>query len=89
MDIYGIPSDVFEKYRTVYVYYDVTHAPKWKFFFNPMVLDAELLDGKYDNPLLSKCYKVEIDAYTSRVIQTDEFDFQALGHDLEYDLKWY
>lgn len=89
VEAYGLPSDLFEKYRQVYVYFDVTQTPKWKFFFNSNEIDVRQLEKGYDDPILGICYKVEIDAYTGDVVCIEEFGFQVLGHDLDYDLKWY
>lgn len=89
MKSYALPADLFEKYSQVNVYYDITHSPRWKFFFNPNALDAEQLDGGYDHPLCKVCLKVEIDAYTGETLHTERFDFQLSDHDLAYELKWY
>lgn len=89
MKKYGMPADIFKKYRKVNVYYDITDKPKWKFFFNPKTLNVQMLEGEYDNPFLDMCYRAEIDAHTGEIICLDEFAFQMLGHILEYDLKWY
>ena len=89
MDTYGLPSELFEKYRTVYVYYDVTSTPVWKFFFNPTTLDAQQIENGYDNPVFNTCYKAEIDAYTGKARAIEQFDFQLGSRDLAYRLKWY
>ena len=88
---YGLSSDLFDKYGEVDVYYDTTDAtaPLWKFFFNPKSLPENEIENGYDNPLFKQCYKVEINSLTSEIIHVDEFLFQTLGHELEYDLKWY
>ena len=89
MDTYSLPSELFEKYRTVYVYYDVTSTPVWKFFFNPTTLDAQQIENGYDNPVFNTCYKAEIDAYTGKARAIEQFDFQLGSRDLAYRLKWY
>lgn len=89
MKSYTLPADLFEKYNQVHVYYDVTNSPRWKFFFNPKTLDAQQLDGGYNNPIFNVCFKAEIDAYTGETLHTERFDFQLSGHDLAYELKWY
>lgn len=87
--VYDLPADLFEKYHHVYVYYDVTAAPKWKFFFNPNEIDEREIEGGWDNPIKSACYRAEIDAYTGDTLCVEQFGFQFPGHDLAYDLKWY
>ena len=89
MKAYGLPADRFPQYRQVYVYYDVTHTPKWKFFFNPNEIDVQRYGISYDDPILDACYRVEIDAYTGETLLTEEFDFQLGQSNLEYRLKWY
>lgn len=88
---YDLAPDLFEKYREIGIYYDITdaNAPLWKFLFNPKSLPPQELDGGLDNPLFDLCYKVEIDAHTGEIVHIEEFPFQILGHTLEYDLKWY
>ena len=89
MDVYGLPFELFEKYRMVYVYYDITSTPMWKFFFNPNTLDAQQIENGYDNPVFNTCYKAGIDAQTGEVMFVEQFDFQLGSSDLEYKLKWY
>lgn len=86
-----LAAELFQKYREINVYYDITatDAPLWKFFFNPKTLPALDMEKGYENPLLDLCYKVEIDAYTGEIAYIEEFPFQTLGHDLAYDLKCY
>ena len=89
MEAYTLPADHFEKYAQVQVYYDITNAPCWRFFFNPKELDVERLEGGWYDPLFNVCFKVEIDAYTGEMLHTERFDFKLSGHDLAYELKWY
>lgn len=88
-ETYNLSSDIFEKYRTVYVYYDITSAPIWKFFFNPTTLHEQQIENGYDNPVFNTCYRVGIDAQTGEVMFIEQFDFQLGRFDLEYQLKWY
>ena len=83
--------DVFRLYAEVCVYYDVTDSenPIWKFFFNPKSLPWRELEGGRDDPQQDLCYKAEIDAHTGEVTEVEEFEFQMLGQDIDYDLKWY
>lgn len=91
MDQYALDFNLFKKYSSINVYYDITDAdtPLWKFFFNPKSLDAQKLEDGYKNPLFNLCYKVEVDAHSGEISHIDEFQFQYLGYELEYDLKWY
>ncbi len=84
---YDIGLDVLELYEEISVYYDVTNPdqPLWKFLFNPKSLH-ELEAG---DPLKSICYKVEMDARTGEIALLDEFSWQWLGQDYDYDVKWY
>ncbi len=90
-DAYGLKSNVFELYQEICVYFDITNQekPLWKFLFNPTSLPWRELEGGWDDPLKKLCYKVEIDAHTGEIKKTEEFEFQTLGRDIDYDLKWY
>ena len=90
-EAHDLPSDLFEKYREINVYYDITDAdaPLWKFFFNSKSLPVQELESGYDDPLYNLCYRVGINANTGETEYTEEFAFQILGQELEYDLKWY
>ena len=87
----NLTPDIFDKYGEIDVYFDITEeaTPLWKFFFNPKSLRVQDLENGYDNPLFNLCYKVEINSLTGEIVRMEEFSFQTLGHDLEYDLKWY
>ncbi len=88
---YNLPGEILEKYEEIGIYYDITDpvTPLWKFFYNPKSLPVQAVDNGYENPLFNLCYKVEINAYTGEIVYIDEFPFQTLGNELEYDLKWY
>ncbi|MEG1360861.1 MAG: hypothetical protein RSE23_14475, partial [Clostridia bacterium] len=90
-DAYGLTPDIISQYEKVDCYYDITDAstPLWKFFLNPKSLRVRDIENGYDNPLFNLCYKAEINAYTGERVHIEEFAFQTLGHELEYDLKWY
>lgn len=90
-ETYHLSPSLFEKYREINVYYDITDAdtPLWKFFFNPKSLPVQELENGYDNPLYDLCYRAGIDAYTGEIKFAEEFAFQTLGQDLGYDMKWY
>lgn len=90
-ETYHLSPSLFEKYREINVYYDITDAdtPLWKFFFNPKSLPVQELENGYNNPLYDLCYRAGIDAYTGEIKFVEEFAFQTLGQDLGYDMKWY
>lgn len=88
-DAFGVPADLFPKYSKVYVYYDVTSAPVWRFVFNCNMLDVHQLEGGFDDPALSNCYRVEIDARTGEAVHIERFGFRLAEDDLMYQLKWY
>lgn len=88
-EAYGLPAGHFSKYESCYVYYDVTDTPLWRFVFNPKTLDVRQLGDGYDDPMLNRCFRAEIDAHTGEVVHIEEFAFQLSGYDLDYKLKWY
>lgn len=89
-ETYSLDPGIFGLYREISVYFDITvpEKPIWKFIFNPRSLLWSDLEGGWDSPLLDQCYKVEIDARSVDIAKLEEFKYQILGQDLEYDLKW-
>ena len=89
-EVYSLDPVIFELYREICVYFDVTEPekPLWKFIFNPRSLSWRDLEGGWNSPLMDQCYKVEIYARSGDVAKLEEFNYQILGSDLEYDMKW-
>lgn len=89
-EAYDLDPGIFGLYREICVYFDVTEPvkPLWKFIFNSRSLPWRDLEGGWDDPLKDQCYKAEIDAHTGDAAKLEEFQYQVIGQDLEYDLKW-
>ncbi len=87
--LHGLDENTFALYKLVSTFFDITNPekPLWKFLFLPETWRD--FKGGLDNPQYDLRYKVEIDARTGDVAMLEEFEFQHLGQDLEYDLKWY
>lgn len=88
-ETYGLDEETLALYKLVSTFFDITNPekPLWKFLFRPETWTD--FEGGLDNPQYHLRYKVEIDARTGDIAKLEEFKFQELGQDLEYDLKWY
>lgn len=88
-DAFGVPAGLFPQYSKVFVYYDVTSAPVWRFIFNCNMLDARQFEDGFDDPALSICYRVEIDARTGEPVHIERFGFRLAQDDPTYRMKWF
>lgn len=88
---HDVDEAVFDLYREICVYFDVTDAenPLWKFYFNPKSLSPWELAGGQDDPLRDLCFKAEVNARTGEVVKSEAFTFRILGRDLEQYLRLY
>ena len=89
METYALDSKIVTLYDDISVYFDITEpdAPLWKFLF--IARNREKFPGGYDSEQARLQYKVEINSRTGEVKKAEEFRFQGIGYDLEYDVKLY
>ena len=86
---YGLDSDTVARYEDVSVYFDVSDAdaPLWKFVFQAR--SARDFVGVSANEPYKLVYRVELNARTGEVQNTEQFARELLGYDLDYMLKLY
>lgn len=69
----GLDAQTFDRYNLTYTYLDVTDAgqPKWRFVFSAAGMNADKLTS--ENPAQLVLYRVEVDAWTGALLQTEAF----------------
>lgn len=88
---YQLDDETLALYDAPYFYFDVSNpnVRVWKIVFWPSYASAEKFPDGFVSGQGHLRYKVEINAQTAEIERIEEFDFQALGGDLEYKLKLY
>ena len=89
-DTYGLKENTLSLYGWVCTFFDITNPekPLWRFLMQPApgVRYGVDLDASQYNLR----YRVEVDARTGEIAQTEEFEFHGKDwSDLENSLKWY
>ncbi len=89
LETYDLDSKIVALYDDISIYFDITNpdVPLWKFLF--IARNCEKFPGGYDSEQARLQYKVEINSRTGEVTKAEEFKFQFINYDLEYDLKLY
>lgn len=85
---YGFDDGTMSEYVVIDSYFDITDDENhlWKFVFH---LDRRIQDAISLNIDKVFVYRVYLASQTGDIVLAEEFPWQELTQDIEYDLKWY
>lgn len=91
MDVYQLDSETIALYDNPYFYFDVTKPATsvWRIVFWPTFSSAAKFPDGFASGQGHLRYRVEVNSETGEIVKAEEFEFQALGGDLEYKQKLY